>query len=125
MNKYAQVAINTVKIVNSNGGLPDEVWNAQANLIFGYGSPSAKKGCPKGAFLGLCEIGFIKGVPRGSYTNSKKNKDYAIKAVAILKENPDMANNPKDLWNKIINEEKKSNNQMEVVCELFKLGMIV
>jgi hypothetical protein len=125
MNKYAQVAINTVNLVNSNGGLPDEVWNEQANLIFGYGSSSANKGCPKGAFLGLCESGFIKGIPTGNYTNSIKNKKYAIKAVAILKEEPNIANSPKDLWIKVIDEEKKPNSQMEVVCELFKAGMIV
>ena len=125
MNKYAQVAINTVKEINTNGGSPSEVWKEKANLIFGCGTSAAKKGCPKGAFLGLCESGYIKGVARGNYTNSIKNKKYAIKAVAILREKPDMANSPKDLWNKVIDEEKKSNSQMEVVCELFKVGMIV
>jgi hypothetical protein len=125
MNKYAQVAIRTVKEININGRSPIIVWKEQADLIFGHGSSSANKGCPKGAFLGLCENGLIKGIPKGSYTKSIKNKEYAIKAITILKKDPDMANYPKDLWSKVINEEKKPNNQMEIVCELFKAGMIV
>jgi len=39
------------------------------------------KGCPRGAFLELCEAGMIKGIASGKYTRSKRNKEYAIDAV--------------------------------------------
>ena len=43
-----------------------------------------KKGCPRGAFLGLCEDGLVKGIPAGNYTVSKDNKAYAVRAAELL-----------------------------------------
>jgi hypothetical protein len=43
-----------------------------------------KKGCPRGAFLGLCEEGLVKGIPAGNYTTSKDNKAYAVRAAELL-----------------------------------------
>jgi hypothetical protein len=56
-----------------------------------------KKGCPKGTFLGLCEEGLVKGIPKGNYTKSVKNKKYAIKAVTVLKQNKHTTFSPKEL----------------------------
>lgn len=56
-----------------------------------------KKGCPRNAFLGLYEEGLVKGIPSGNYTRSKKNKEYAIKAVKILKGAPELSSNSKTL----------------------------
>ncbi len=78
-----------------------------------------KKVCPKGTFLGLCEEGYVKGVPTGNYTKSKKNKSYATKAVRLLKEKPSRADNKKQLWNKACgSKNKKHNSQMDVVLAL-------
>jgi hypothetical protein len=44
---------------------------------------SRKKDCPRGAFLGLCEEGLVKGIPAGKYTASKDNKAYAVRAAAL------------------------------------------
>ncbi|WP_420865668.1 DUF6979 family protein [Dickeya oryzae] len=43
-----------------------------------------KKSCPLSAFLGLCEDGYIKGIPKGKYTKSYKNKKYAVVAADIV-----------------------------------------
>jgi hypothetical protein len=89
------------------------------------GTTSKKKGCPKNAFLGLCEEGLIKDVPRGSYTHSKKNKKYALDAVAILKRCPALATKPVDLWDKVTSGKVNPNQQMDVVISLWSSGLIV
>jgi hypothetical protein len=61
---------------------------------------SQEKPCPKTTFLGLCEAGFVKGIPKGKVTKSVKNKEYAIKAVAVLKQNTQTTFSPKELWDK-------------------------
>lgn len=125
MNKYAQVAINTVNFINKNGGNPMLIWLKEADYIFGEHKSSAMKGCPRAAFLGLCEAGLVKGIPCGNYTKSKKNKEYAIEAVKFLKENSADNLTSKELWSRITHNEKTHNSQMDIVYELFKRGYIV
>ena len=125
MNKYAQVAINTVNFINKNGGNPMLIWLKEADYIFGEHKSSAMKGCPRAAFLGLCEAGLVKGIPCGNSTKSKKNKEYAIEAVEILKENSADNLTSKELWSRITHNEKTHNSQMDIVYELFKRGYIV
>lgn len=124
MNKYAQVAINTVEKIKINPNLnPKDAWKIEAALIFGEGTHSYKKGCPKGSFLGLCEEGLIEDIPSGKYTNSECNKRYAIEAVNYLKKNGGNIT-VAELWNAIGNEGKRQNQQMSIVIELFNRNMI-
>jgi hypothetical protein len=119
MNKYGTAAINAAK-ENKN---PIESWN---KAVKDFDSESAKvKGCPKNTFLGLCEEGLVKGIPKGNYTKSVKNKEYALKAVAILKQNTQTTFSPKELWEKLELGDKRSNSQMDVVLALWENGLIV
>jgi hypothetical protein len=73
----------------------------------------------------LCEAGFVKGIPKGNVTKSVKNKEYAIKAVTVLKQNKHTTFLPKVLWEKIELGDKRSNSQMDVVLALWEHGLIV
>ncbi|MDY4079543.1 MAG: hypothetical protein SOY42_12295 [Clostridium sp.] len=123
-NKYEKVAVNAIKYIIENGGNPVEVWKQEIELIFEPESIFAKKGCSRDTFLGLCEEGMVKGVPKGNYTTSIKNKGYALKAIELLKNNKSLSNNPRRMWIMINGEEKTHNSQMEVVCELYKEGLL-
>lgn len=86
------------------------------------------KGCPRKAFLGLCEDGYLKDVPDIPNDNSGFNKEYAIEAVNILNngtiENP----TPKKLWDEVLinlNISKSYNQQMHVVLALSKMKLIL
>jgi len=124
-NKYGLAAKEAALI----GGNPVESWEMVANAIFD--SESAKtKGCPKNAFLGLCEAGLVKGIESGSYFKRKKpnvNKQYAITAVGLLVSDSNVSKN--ELWNKVraaLNlGEKRHNSQMDVVLALWNEGLIV
>jgi hypothetical protein len=80
-----------------------------------------KRGVQKNAFLGLCEEGLVKNIPRGTYNSreTSKNKDYAIKAVNIVREHPNLLNDINKLWKQVTNGNGISHNyQMDIVKAL-------
>ena len=123
-NKYGEVAIKVVKAK----GNPKDNWLKEVQKAFFDSESSQKKSCPKSAFLGLCEEGFIKGISKGKYTRSVDNKTYAIKAIDILTSNPKTTYTPNELWEKVKTElsiEIPHNSQMDVVLGLLENGLIV
>lgn len=125
MNKYAQIALQAVKIVKSKNVGPKDAWDEAARQIFPESESSRKKGCPKNAFLGLCEKGLIIGIKQGNYTKSVDNKRYAIEAVNVLRRQGDMPE--KQLWESIKknDQNKRHNQQMHVVRALFNKNCII
>jgi hypothetical protein len=117
-NKYGFAAKKAALI----SGNPIESWKI---AVKDFASESSKtKPCPKNTFLGLCEAGLVKGIPKGNYTKSIKNKEYALKAVTILKQNKEIKFSPKELWEKLELGNKRSNSQMDVVLALWEHGFI-
>lgn len=127
MGKFGDAAVMAVQLIlKGDAHFPDDAWYEATGRIFGEGSASRSKSCPKGAFLGLCEEGYVKGIPKGSYTESFHNKEYALRALTFLRENNDLCNDKKRLW-KLVTEEDGTNHnqQMDVVCVLWKQGLVV
>jgi len=124
-NKYGKAAVECAKILAAEkDSNPKSVWESVTKKIFGKETSSQKKGCPRNAFLGLCEEGLVKGVPPGNYTKSKLNKRYAVKAVDVLARNPDIRFTPESLWDKIVKGKKAHNHQMDVVLALWNNNLI-
>jgi hypothetical protein len=124
-NRYGEGALIAARQAASPNVGPATRWeNAMATLY--PTSPSArKKGCPRGAFLGLCEEGLVKGIPAGHYTSSKDNKDYAVRAAALLTEGKQSWSTT-SLWQAVTNDPSKTHNsQMDVVLALWKNDLIV
>ncbi len=128
MNKYGKAAIRATEIYHSNNTDIVLAWKQSTSEIFPTQKASRNKGCPKSAYLGLCEEGLVKGVPMGVYLRRglNLNKQYAIDAVELLKSNQTHNINSKGLWNLVMNgEQKTSNSQMDVVLSLWDHGLIV
>lgn len=128
MGKYGQVALRATALVTKRGYMsPPEAWKVAAREVFPDSPASQTKGCPKSAYLGLCEEGLVVGVPRGNYTNSRDNKAYALKAVRLLVREPALAlQGPDVLWERVMDGERKTpNHQMDVVLALWNQGLIV
>lgn len=127
MNKYGQAALKAVQlVVSQRATTPGEAWEIATIEIFGAGTSSQAKGCPKNTFLALCETGKVNGVKAGKYTKSDKNKGYAIKALELLYSEPLLQKDPNILWKKILDgTEKSHNSQMNVVLALWDNGLIV
>ena len=68
------------------------------------------------------------GISSGNYTNSRDNKRYAIAGVDLLRNEPDLCGNVKEMWRRIMcneqDKDKKHNEQMDVVAALWKNGDI-
>jgi hypothetical protein len=128
MGKYGQAAVKAAVLLNKESMiLPRDAWNQATIEIFGKGTSSQEKGCPRSTFIGLCEEGFVKGVAAGKYDlKSTKNKDYAIKAINLIKNEPSLTDDIHQLWNKVTaGEGKVHNSQMDVVVTLWKCHLLV
>jgi hypothetical protein len=121
-NKYGLTAIKALETYKPAESLRESWFSAAAELF--NSESSQNKGCPKSTFLGLCEEGLVNGIPKGNYTKSVKNKEYALKAIAILKQNTQTTFSPKELWEKLELGDKSSNSQMDVILALWEHGLI-
>src|ERR1035437_6236410 len=83
-NRYGEAAIIAAREAASPKVSPAVRWENAMERLYPTSPAARKKGCPRGAFLGLCEEGLVKGIPAGRYTSSKDNKVYAVRAAAML-----------------------------------------
>ena len=133
MGKYGDVAELAVEICRQKRTSPPEAWAEAAEAIFPLSESSQKKGCPKGAFLGLAAAGLIRGVPSGDYGrgSSGKNASYAVAAAEIIRKDGAASSRGTDaLWLMSLEKvgaemDKKPNSQMEVVLALHELGVLL
>ena len=118
-NKYGQAAL----LAAQSSGNPVDRWLTATATIFPKSPSSQVKGCPKGAFLGLCEEGHVKGIEPGTYTTSKDNKRYALHGLALLQDGHP-SDNSRALWNSVMNGRKKAHNsQTDVLLALWNVGL--
>lgn len=124
-NKYGEGALLAAQQELSGNISPLARWNKAMQTLYPTSMAARKKGCPRGAFLGLCEEGMVKGIPAGRYTGSKDNKAYAIRAVELLAEG-DQRWSVSALWSAVMNGSAKAHNsQMNVVLALWDNGFIL
>lgn len=128
MNKYAKVAIEVAEELQSmkkeeqkkiNLG---DLWKEKCKENE-FKEASIKKGCPRLAFIGLCENNLIKDIEVKNSNKDSLNKNYAVEAVRVLK-NDKRNYTSKELWEEIGNKDKKHNSQMNIVLALWEKGMI-
>lgn len=126
INEYGEVAIRAVeKIRDGSATSPRAAWNEAAREIFPGRIHRQQKGCPRGAFLGLCDEGVVLGIPAGTYTRSIDNKAYALRAVEVLRSVPELAaQGRRALWNRVEAKAGSHNSQMDVVLALHQNGLL-
>jgi hypothetical protein len=77
------------------------------------------------ALLGLCEEGFVKGVPKGSYfanSATNKNKQYTLAALELLKQEQAIPGNRRIFWQRVPGTPDAMNGQLDVLFTLVKNG---
>jgi hypothetical protein len=99
MNKYGEVTVQAGNLLAKNPGLaPREAWDRAGAVVFPNSPSSRQKGCPKAAFLTLCELGAFAAPPGVRYTSSESNRTYVIRAAAVLRFRPELRNDLLTLW---------------------------
>ena len=125
MSKYGEAAIIAVQLLKEGAATePRDAWTKATKKVFPTSIDLQNKGCPRGAFLGLCNEGMIVGVPPGDYSNPTKNGSYAVNAVNILRTNRLLSSQPNLLWKKAVGSTKSENHQMNVVVGLWEANCI-
>ena len=128
MNKYAKVAIEVAKELKNMKKEEQkkidlgDLWKEKCEKNE-FKEASIKKVCPRLAFIGLCENNLIKGIEIKNSDKESLNKNYAVEAVRVLK-NDKRNYTSKELWEEIGNKDKKHNSQMNIVLALWEKGMI-
>jgi hypothetical protein len=124
MGKFGDLAIKIVESINIYDYNPKIAWEKEiANYCFTLSMQ--KKNCPKSAFLGLCEERFVKGIPKGNYTNSKTNKQYSITAYQYLL-STNSCPSESVLWGIATKGANiHSNQQMEIVISLWQVKLLL
>ena len=128
MNKYAKVAIEVAEELQSMKKEEQkkidlgDLWKKKCKENE-FKEASIKKVCPRLAFIGLCENNLIKDIEVKNSDKESLNKNYAVEAVKVLKNNKKNYTS-KELWEEIGNKDKKHNRQMDIVLALWKKGMI-
>lgn len=132
MGKYGDTAVRATELLRAGHGSAEDAWREVAEDVFPNALDARKKGCPREAFLGLCQAGLLAGVPVDRCRNiaSRLNRLYAAVAIRLLKANPDLAHGSKgELWRRVMKEagadpNKRHNQQMDVVLALWARGWI-
>ena len=83
-NRYGEAALMATRHVPSGDISPVARWESAMEKLYPTSAAARKKGCPRGAFLGLGEEGLVMGIPAGPYKASREDKAYAVRAVALL-----------------------------------------
>ena len=124
MKKYEQVTLLAMDHIKNNNETPEIAWKNASIEVFGKGTSSQKKSCPKNSFLGICEEGLIKEIPKGNYSNieNNKNKKYVLEALELISNDKTLLDNKMNLWLKI--NSKKYNQQLDVLFTLINEGYI-
>lgn len=128
MNKYVKVAIEVAEELQSMKKEEQkkidlgDLWKEKCKENE-FKEASIKKGCPRLAFIGLCENNLIKDIEVKNSNKESLNKNYAVEAVKVLKNNK-RDYTSKELWEEIGNKDKKHNRQMDIVLALWEKGMI-
>ena len=124
MSKYREAAIFAVELISKGKREdPADAWEDATRKFFPTSTNLQDKGCPKGAFLGLCRGGLIKGITASERSRATKNGEYAVQAVEILKTNKFLVSQPDLLWKKIA-PTKSHNHQLDVVIGLWQSDLI-
>jgi hypothetical protein len=123
-NRYGQAAILAAQH-GPSGINPVARWESALEKLYPTSPAARRKAGPRGAFLGLCEEGLVKGIPPGDYSSSKDNKACAVRAVALLKEGKQHWSRSA-LWQAVTDGvEKTETGQIDVVLALWNNGLIV
>lgn len=125
MGTFGKAAVRAKQLILKSARSPERAWES-AIAEFTKSPSMQTKGCPKGAFLGLCEAGVIAGIPAGRYGASVSNKNgkYALVAWRVLQSEPNLSGDTGALWARVTarvaDPPENQNSQMDVVVWLWR-----
>lgn len=115
MTKYTDAAVTTAKRCQDRK-VPDikAEWCKAIKELQAY-----DEGCPRCAFIGLCEEGMVKGIEPGNYglREPNKNKIYAIAAAKLVLSGHEPDH--RAIWQKVTGADIRAHDQVHIVLALY------
>jgi hypothetical protein len=124
MTIYGKAAVIATQACHADSNMSPKLAWAQGIRESSTSVSTCAKVCPREAFLGLCAAGLIPGIDPAAGAQLGKNAQYAIRAVKLLRVDPNLARNPAKLWGRVVGRGKVANGQMGVVVALWETGLI-
>lgn len=124
-NRYGEAALMVARQGISAQQGPLARWESAMEQLYPTSAGARKKGAPRAAFLGLCEDGWVKDIPPGSYKAPKDDKALAVRAAELLVEGK-QSWSVGTLWRAVAgNPDKLHKGQIDIVMALWKNGFLV
>lgn len=129
-NQFGRVTQQAMQLIKNCKMSPVDAWTQATSSI--PSTSSRAKLCPKRAFLGLCEEGLVKGIPKRTYfTDSCSwSKPCAVAAIALIRVDSKLLRlNPTALMKKVCQQlqilPRQHEGEMDVVLALWNCGYII
>ena len=123
-NKFGEAALIAARLEVPATVTVAQRWETAVRQLYPEKPYLQKKTAPRGAFLGLCDKGMVKGVAAGEGGGSDKHGVYAVQAVELLRAGTHRTVTA--LWTAVTEGDESAHNaQMDVVLALWKNGLIV
>jgi hypothetical protein len=131
MTKYGDVAVRAARILKTESVSALEAWHRAAAAVFPAAPSARAKTCPREAFLGLYYAGLLRDSRPSSdpSVETRKNRQYALVAVRMLRADPQSAASKAELWRHVMEHagadpNKRHNGQLDVVLALHDAGLM-
>jgi hypothetical protein len=122
-NKFGEAALIAARLEVPPQVSAAQRWDTAVRQLYPDKPYMQKKSAPKAAFLGLCESGVVAGVEVGEASSGNRNKEYAVKAVELLRAGTHKTIST--LWTAVAEgDEAPHAAQLDVVMALWKNGLI-
>lgn len=122
---YGEVAVVATTLA-LRGMAPAQAWVTAAKQAFPSSPSAQRKGCPRSTYLSLVGSGELRNLAPGEYTKAIENRQYAEKALRLLRAGEGSATNPSTLWAQVLDGlSKQHNGQMSVVLGLWRANLFV
>jgi len=127
-NKYGEAALIAVRLDVPARVTAAQRWETAVRQLYPEKPYMQKKGAPKSVFLGLCDAGLVRGIPKelppARSAPPDRNAAYGVKAVELLRAGTHRT--VAALWAEVTSGEQIAHAaQMDVVLALWKNGLIV
>ena len=125
MGQYGRAAVRAAEMLEqSKSPDPEAAWR-RAIAHETTSAESRKKPCPRGAFLGLCGCGVVRGVEAQPQYVPSKNGEYALRMLEAIRTDSDITSDRKRLWRIAVGHPgKHENGQVDVVTTMWNEGRI-
>ena len=121
-NRYGEAALLAAR--QTDPADPAARWQAAMRQLYATSPVAQRKSGPRGAFLGLCEQGLVKGIPAGKYSATPEHKVYAVAAARMLLE-AKQSWSITSLWKAATGRaDMPHTGQLDVVMALWKNGLL-